>query len=75
MLVYGVANAVEDFRLDQFMRRGWTDAAIPDWLFARGHACVGIPVPCHGRHLNLHAQAERGNHIGSSRIARRPARW
>jgi hypothetical protein len=72
MLVYGVANAVEDFRLDQFMRRGWTNAAIPDCLFARGHACVGS---CHGHHLNLHAQAEWGNHIGSSRIARRPARW
>jgi hypothetical protein len=32
MLSYGVANAAEDFWLEQVVKRGWTDAALPNVL-------------------------------------------
>ena len=32
MLVYGVANAAQDFWLEQIVKRGWTDAALHDML-------------------------------------------
>jgi hypothetical protein len=32
MLAYGVANAVQDFWLEQVVKRGWTDHALPSFL-------------------------------------------
>lgn len=32
MLVYGVANAAQDFWLEQIVKRGWTDLELPDML-------------------------------------------
>lgn len=33
MLVYGAANAAEDFWLEQIVRRGWAETALPDFLW------------------------------------------
>jgi hypothetical protein len=32
LLVYGLANAVQDFWLEQVVKRGWTDHRIPSLL-------------------------------------------
>jgi hypothetical protein len=32
MLAYGVANSVQDFWLEQIVKRGWTDHSLPSFL-------------------------------------------